>query len=162
MKYGFNVYKTQVDDHVFWIAESKDLKGCIGQGETPDEALNELQANEEEWLDAAKEYKIDIPCPTIEKNDQYSGRFVTRISSQVHKEAVENANRQGISLNQYVNNAIVTMNSSNGTVQAIKQAIEEVKSMLVISTSQITRDRIKYSMNIKSDFMVSDVKSTHC
>ena len=36
MRYGFNVYQMKVEDHVFWIAESKDLKGCVGQGDTID------------------------------------------------------------------------------------------------------------------------------
>lgn len=110
MKYGFNLYLTEVEDHTFWIAESKDLKGCVGQGETPDAAIEELEQNEIEWLEAAEEYGIAIPEPTIEKSN-YSGKFMTRISTQVHKEAAEKAKEQGISLNQYVNDAIVAWNT---------------------------------------------------
>lgn len=63
MKYGCIVYKTEVEGHIFWIAESKDLKGCVGQGETAEKALLELGKNEEEWLDTAKEYGIPFPAP---------------------------------------------------------------------------------------------------
>lgn len=134
MKYGFNVYQTQVEDHVFWVAESKDLKGCVGQGETLDEAIAELQLNEEEWLDTAIECGIPIPEVSVELPSEYSGKFMTRVSPRVHKEAVENATREGISLNQYVNNAIVTMNASNTTLNAIQNVIDDLKTMIAPST----------------------------
>lgn len=69
MKYKCDVYKTEVEGHVFWIAESKELKGCVGQGETAEKALSELKTNEEEWLDAAKMFEIPIPTPkeTVKK-----------------------------------------------------------------------------------------------
>lgn len=60
MKYKYKLYKTEVEGHVFWVAESKELKGCVGQGETAEEALSELETNEEEWLDAAKEFSIPV------------------------------------------------------------------------------------------------------
>ena len=32
MKYEFEVYQMKVEDHLFWVAKSKILKGCVGQG----------------------------------------------------------------------------------------------------------------------------------
>lgn len=58
MLYEFNVYQTEVENHIFWIAESKSLKGCVGQGETYSEAIRELEDNEKKWLKTAKEFKI--------------------------------------------------------------------------------------------------------
>lgn len=110
MKYGFSLYLTEVEGHTFWVAESKDLKGCVGQADTADAAIKELEQNEIEWLEAAEEYSITIPEPTLEKNN-YSGKFMTRISPKVHQLAAENAKTQGISLNQYVNDAIVAWNT---------------------------------------------------
>lgn len=141
MKYGFNVYKTEVEGHVFWVAESEDLKGCVGQGENIAEALDELAINEEEWLAATEEYGIEIPEPTIKAATEYSGKFMTRISPRVHKEATEHAAREGISLNQYVNNAIVTMNATNTTVEALKPLVNEVRSMMLMSTASIKAKR---------------------
>ena len=46
MKYPFNVYQTKVEEHVFWIAEIPALNGCVGQGETADEALKEVTLHE--------------------------------------------------------------------------------------------------------------------
>ncbi len=151
MKYGFNVYKTKVEEHVFWIAESKDLKGCVGQGETPDEAIQELKFNEEEWLDAAVEYGVCIPEPSIEEATEYSGKFMTRMSPKVHKEAAENAEREGISLNQYVINSVITANVSKTTAMAIEGILSDFKEMI---GSQITRasnhGQFQYSLEQKN------------
>ncbi|GEM_PF-1037169 len=135
MRYGFNVYQMKVEDHVFWIAESKDLKGCVGQGDTIDEAIAELGQNEIEWLETAEELGIKIPTPTLEENVEYSGKFMVRVSPTVHREASENAKKQGISLNQYINNAIVTMNVANVTKEAIKDIVNEVRDLVFISTT---------------------------
>ena len=61
MKYEFEVYQMKVEDHLFWVAKSKILKGCVGQGETTAEAVNELEGNEFEWLETAKQCGIPIP-----------------------------------------------------------------------------------------------------
>ena len=61
MKYPFKVYQAQVEDHVFWIAESLCLNGCIGQGDTNEEAISALEENEVVWLETAKEDGIKIP-----------------------------------------------------------------------------------------------------
>lgn len=130
MKYGFNIFKINVEGHVFWVAESKDLKGCVGQGDTIEEAIKELNLNEEEWLDTAKEYGIAIPEPSVEKMPEYSGKFMTRVSPAVHREAAENAMREGISLNQYVNNAIVTMNACGTTREVVTEMLGNFKEII--------------------------------
>lgn len=127
MKYGFHVYQTNVEGHVFWVAESKELKGCVGQGDTMDVAIAELESNEDEWLDAAKKYGIEIPATEVKKMPAYSGKFMVRISPIVHEEAVREAQNQGISLNQYVNDAIVVRNTANTTINMINELIQEYK-----------------------------------
>lgn len=111
MKYEFRVYQMQVDDHLFWVAKSNVLKGCVGQGETSDEAISELETNENEWLITAKEFNIPIPPETIQTEQQFSGKTSLRMSRFVHEEAAKNAQAQGVSLNQYINDAIVNYNA---------------------------------------------------
>lgn len=128
MKYPFTVSYMYVDDLRFWVAKSNALKGCVGQGDTPEEAINELSTNEIEWLKTAKEYGIDIPEIPVEPLTTYSGKFTVRVAPHVHQEAVEHAKQQNISLNQYVNDAIVAQNASVSTVNAI---IPQVKRIAV-------------------------------
>ncbi len=133
MRYGFDVFQTKVEDHVFWVAKSKDLKGCAGQGETMEKALQELELNESEWLVTAVEVGIPVPDPSIEIANEYSSKFVVRISPFVHREASEQAKKQGISLNQYVNNAIVTMNTASVTADAVKEVVKGMNNRESVS-----------------------------
>lgn len=61
MKYPYRVYKKQVEAHTFWVAESNALKGCIGQGDTAEEAIAELENNEKSWIKLAQQCDIDVP-----------------------------------------------------------------------------------------------------
>lgn len=61
MEHAFFAYKMQVDAHVFWVAKSAALKGCVGQGDSLYEAIAELESNEKEWMSAAEMYDIK-PC----------------------------------------------------------------------------------------------------
>ena len=61
MIYPFSVFQNIVEKHVFWVAKSSSLKGCVGQGDTIAEAIEELENNEHEWLESAREFNIPIP-----------------------------------------------------------------------------------------------------
>ena len=61
MKYPFYTYIDETDGHVYWVAKSLSLKGCVGQGDTLDDAISELAANERAWLEAAREFGIHAP-----------------------------------------------------------------------------------------------------
>lgn len=110
MLYEFNVYQAEVEDHIFWVAESKSLKGCVGQGETSSEAIQELEENEKEWINTAKEFNIPIPPYTVKKPKAFSGKFSLRMSPYVHEKASETAEFLGVSLNQYINDAVIHYN----------------------------------------------------
>lgn len=111
MKFEANIYQMAVDNHSFWVAESKLLKGCVGQGDTSEDAIRELEENEVEWIETAKECGIPIPPTAIRSEKQYSGKISLRFSPFVHEEASNNAKDLGISLNQYINDAIVNYNA---------------------------------------------------
>jgi predicted RNase H-like HicB family nuclease len=64
MMYEFSVYQMKVEDHPFLVAKSKALNGCVGQGETAESAIQELEINEQEWISAAQKYGIAIPEST--------------------------------------------------------------------------------------------------
>lgn len=139
MRYPFNVYQTEVEGHRFWVAKSKTLKGCVGQAEVLDEAVQQLEINETEWLDAAAKYEIPIPDVPIEKINEFSGKFTIRMAPYIHQQAVELARIQDISLNQYVNDAIVALNNqltfANHMSSLIKETAADFKPLCFGMTS---------------------------
>lgn len=108
MLYEFNVYQTEANCHVFWVAESKALKGCVGQGENFIDAIRELEENEQEWLKTAKEFNIPIPPRTLKSKKSYSGKIALRVSPLVHQNAANAAADLNISLNQFINDAVIS------------------------------------------------------
>lgn len=129
MKYPFSVYQTLVDGHEFWVAECPSLKGCVGQGNTPEAAIDELSRNEKEWLETAEKYGIPIPLVPIEALNAYSGKFTVRISPAVHRETAEYAKKQNISLNQHVNDAIVAYNSRLSSMRFLVGGAQEAMDL---------------------------------
>ena len=48
-----------------YVAHAMDLPGCIADGETPAEALEELRQAVDEWIAEAVRLGRDIPAPGV-------------------------------------------------------------------------------------------------
>ena len=57
--YHINVFWS--DDDGLWIADVPDLKYCSSHGETPEEAIANIQEAIEGWLETAREEGMAIP-----------------------------------------------------------------------------------------------------
>jgi len=87
-----------------WVAEVEELPGCISQGATPEEAIERLRDAMEDWISVALEDGAEIPEPRAAAD--YSGRFVVRVPASLHADLVRGAGNEGVSLNQFVTNAL--------------------------------------------------------
>ncbi len=61
LKYEVIIYWSQDDDA--FIAEMPELPGCAADGSTPQEALANVQAIAEEWIETARELGRPVPQP---------------------------------------------------------------------------------------------------
>ena len=63
MIYDYEVEKISNDktSSEFYVAISKSLRGCVGQGVTTEEAIAELEENERVWLETANVFGVPIP-----------------------------------------------------------------------------------------------------
>ncbi len=59
--YHINIFYSEEDEG--YIADIPDLKYCSAFGDTPEEALKELQIAKAAWLEAARAEGIPIPPP---------------------------------------------------------------------------------------------------
>jgi antitoxin HicB len=83
-----------------YVVEFPDLPGCLTQAETPEEVGVMADDAKRAWLETAYLDGREIPQPTIE--DSFSGRFVVRMPRSLHRALAEQAEREGVSLNQYI------------------------------------------------------------
>jgi predicted RNase H-like HicB family nuclease len=63
VKYPFVIYP---DTEGGYVAEIPALKGCLAQGETLSETLEELETVENLWLESAREANLELPKVEIE------------------------------------------------------------------------------------------------
>lgn len=73
----------------------------VSDGETPEEAIANLEEAKRERFSAYLEKGIEIPEPQEEK-EEYSGRFVLRLPKDLHRKLALEAKKNGSSLNQYL------------------------------------------------------------
>ena len=62
LRYEINLYWSE-EDQAF-IAEVPDLPGCAADGETYQEALQNIEIIMQEWIETAQELGRKIPAPT--------------------------------------------------------------------------------------------------
>lgn len=60
-RYHINLFWSAADG--CWIADVPDLKSCSAFGDTPEEALGEVEKAIEGWLAVAREDGLPIPEP---------------------------------------------------------------------------------------------------
>jgi predicted RNase H-like HicB family nuclease len=60
-EYHINLFWSQEDK--CWIADIPDLKFCSAHGESPDDALREVQIAQKAWLASARAHKKRVPKP---------------------------------------------------------------------------------------------------
>lgn len=104
--YPVRLYQLKEEDGGGWAAEIPDLPGCFSDGETPEEALNNVRDAILGWIEVAQEDGKQIPSPSPSIEAQYSGKFTVRVPKSLHKKLAEKANSEDISLNQLVNSLL--------------------------------------------------------
>lgn len=116
-----------------YVAEIKDLQGCITQGETAEEALEMIEDARQLWLRTAQKHGDLIPLPSTDT--QYSGKTMLRMPRSLHQALAEGAQREDVSLNQY----LVSLLSQAITRRTLKHEVTEVlkASNLISDTSTI-------------------------
>lgn len=99
MPYRVTLCPLPPDEGGGWFAEIPDLPGCGSDGETQEEALENLRDAQREWILAAIEMGRPIPEPTPYK-DTFSGRLLLRMPKSLHRDLTRAAEIEGTSVNQ--------------------------------------------------------------
>jgi len=82
------------------FAEIVEFPGCFATGKSVGEALQNLEEVAIDWLAATAKQGQDIPEPMDAAS--YSGKLVLRMTKGLHKRAALWADREGVSLNQFI------------------------------------------------------------
>lgn len=87
-----------------YSAEILEFPGCFAQGDSPDETMRNLDEAAVSWIEACQEQGSEIPEPNM--NQGYGGKIALRLPRSLHRQAVRLAERDNVSLNQFLVSAI--------------------------------------------------------
>jgi len=108
-------------DQVF-IAATPEIAGLNAFGDTPEEAIKELNIAKELFLQVMEEDGETIPDPDVFV--QHSGQLRIRIPKSLHAALSQEAKKDGISLNSYINYLL----SERNALAKVKKELEKVAS----------------------------------
>jgi predicted RNase H-like HicB family nuclease len=92
------------DENGSFFAEIMEFPGCYAEGKTADEAIHNLEEAAKSWIAVSIEEEHDIPEPLM--NQGFGGKVALRLPRSLHRQAVRMAERDGVSLNQFLISAI--------------------------------------------------------
>lgn len=97
-----------------YVGEVEELPGCMTQAETLGELSERIENARHAWIQLAYENGMEIPLPRLEQ--EYSGKFVIRLPRYLHRQLAEKAEREGVSLNQFV---VTLLSSASSSYQMV-------------------------------------------
>ncbi len=108
LPYTIEILRETDEDDPGWVASVMELPGCFTQADTFEELPEMIEDAMRGWIGIALEDGLEIPLPRI--NKEYSGKFVVRVPKSLHRKLVEEADREGVSLNAYINMVLASRN----------------------------------------------------
>ena len=85
-----------------FLVEYPELKGCMADGNTPEEALKAGEDAVKSWLLTAEEFGDNIPQSKLD----YSGQISLRMPTSLHGALAHRAAYEKVSLNALINNIL--------------------------------------------------------
>ena len=89
------------DEQGDYVGRIEELPGCSAHGNTPQQALKNLEEVQALWIGDCLESGEVVPEPVLEETLP-SGKWVQRVPRSLHRKLVLIAKREGASLNQLV------------------------------------------------------------
>ena len=117
-------YETKIQkSDTGYFAEIPDLPGCMTFCEEFDQLEEMIEDAKKAWFEMSIEDNVEIPEPKEDKD--FSGRFLLRLPKSLHRKLSNQAERDGVSLNQHILNLLSKESSALETMIEIRDAITD-------------------------------------
>jgi len=141
LDYPIMINKEIDEGKTYYVAEIPELPGCGAHGETIDAAMKSMDEARRLWIEGSYEKGIDIPEPVSE--DEFSGKFLLRIPTKLHMKLSKNAEKENMSLNQYIRNTL----ERNINLETMLKRIESLER-------KVSENRKSYIQDKKKNYKV--------
>ncbi len=92
--YPFEMRPLTKEEGGGWLITFPDLPGCMSDGETPEQAMQNGEDAVRCWIEACQEQGRDIPKP-----NEPSGKFIVRVPKSIHSRLIARAKQESVSMN---------------------------------------------------------------
>lgn len=89
-----------------WTSKVEELPGCTAEGATPEEAAARVQEAMRKWIADAVAEGREVPKPRSAAS--HSGRLLVRMPQSLHAELAHAAEREEVSLNQFITSSLAS------------------------------------------------------
>ncbi|MBV8056768.1 MAG: type II toxin-antitoxin system HicB family antitoxin [Deltaproteobacteria bacterium] len=105
-------------------AEILEFPGCFAEGDTADDAIDNLERTARSWIEVALSQGQEIPPPSASYG--FCFRLVRRPPRELHKLAARKADRDRVSLNQCLLTAIATWVGADNLYQRLEDRLNRI------------------------------------
>lgn len=116
------------DEEGIFVASHPDLPGCLAQAESANEAVANLDEARHAWISYRFENGLPIPEPV---DEEYSGKFLLRMSPSLHSALAREAKRQKLSLNQLISNVLSEHLGGSRVASAVTELLDRLEAQTV-------------------------------
>ena len=120
LKYEARIQKSDTG----YFAEIPDLPGCMTFCEEFGQLKEMIEDAKKAWFEMSIESNLEIPEPREER--EFSGKFLLRLPRSLHRKLSNQAEENGVSLNQYVLSLLSGGSSVLGILGEIKDRINDM------------------------------------
>ena len=100
-----------------FAARIQEFPGCFAEGESLEEAYENLESAAEAWIQACLDTGVGVPPPA--ESHTHSGKVLLRLPKSLHRRAAEAAAADNTSLNQFL---VAAVAERLGATRAPEQA----------------------------------------
>jgi len=136
-KYSFRVLWSEADNA--YVATCPELPGVSALGESEGEALREAKVAMELYIEDMLESGESLPEPQIAH--EYSGQTRVRFSKDMHRQAAQRAEREGVSLNRLIENAVAALLGSYDAYEYMRREMKQIFAEQFAKNSLVTASR---------------------
>jgi predicted RNase H-like HicB family nuclease len=129
-----------------YSAEILEFPGCFSQGETAEEAVKNLEDAARNWIAAALEQGLKIPEPTGDHD--YSGKIALRLPRSTHRKAIQMAEREGVSLNTFLVDAISARTGAEDLYTRLEERLNALSRQRSTVGAYATNDVISAALDL--------------
>lgn len=118
LKYPFLMSILPPEEDGGYLIEFPDLSGCMSDGETIEETIENGRGAVFCWIETAKEFGDEIPQPGPANG--LSGHWIQHVPEHIYTQLSQRAEQEGISLNALVT-AMLSAGLGSGEASSGKQ-----------------------------------------